>query len=69
MTHGDLSLRREHVDGEWRVGDGFEREDEEGEFAVVAGDAVGAEGCAAGAAVDDGPFAVFADGDGHGLHG
>ena len=51
------------------VGDGAEDEGEEGELAVVAGDAVGAEGAAAGAVVDEGPLAVAADLDGDGLEG
>lgn len=36
---------------------------------VVAGDAVGFDGAAAGAAVDDGPFTVASDLDRDGFHG
>lgn len=48
-----------------------EHEREEGAFGVVAGDAVGLDDAAGGAAVDDGPLAAraFTDLDGDGVHG
>lgn len=59
----------ESVEGKGRVGDGSERESEEGHGVVVAGDAVGAEDAAAAASVNDGPFSVASDLDGDWLHG
>lgn len=59
----------EVVEGEGGAGDGSEGQGQEGAFVVVAGDAVGADGGAAGAAMDDGPFPAAADLDGDGLHG
>jgi hypothetical protein len=56
------------IQREGGVGDGTEGECEERAFEVVARDAVGLEHATAGAAVDEGPFAVLADLDGDRFH-
>lgn len=68
MTSGSASYGQV-IKGEGRACEGPEGELEEGELLVVAGDAVGAEGVAGGAAVDEAPFAVVACVDGDGFHG
>lgn len=45
-----------------------QRELQEGEFLVVAGDAIGAQDTTAGAAVDQGPLAILPDIDPDRLH-
>lgn len=46
----------------------FEREVQQCEFGVITRNAVGADGAAPGASVDDGPLAVIAYVDAYGFH-
>ena len=70
----DASLRRERsqlgqaVEGERRLGDGADREADEQQRVVVARGAVEVELVAAGAPVDEQPFAVAPDRDAQRLH-
>lgn len=65
---GSPCRRLNGIEGERGIGQWSQGKGQEWEFLVVTRDAVGAERTAAGAAVDQGPFAVLADGDGDGLH-
>lgn len=84
MPGGTPGLRRtglsKAVERKRRVCERSEGQRQQGSFGVVAGDAVGFEGVAGGAAVDDGPFAgaeagargvvvVASDFEGDGGHG
>ena len=64
-----LKPRSQVVYRERGLGEGAEGEGQKRQLVVVAGDAVGAQRAAAGAAMDEGPLAIIADRDADRLHG